>query len=42
MREKACVFVDGENVRLREFMGLDSPRAALNDDSTIVATEAVS
>jgi hypothetical protein len=29
-------------VRLREFMGLDSPRAALKDDSTLVATEAVS
>ena len=29
-------------VRLREFMGLDSSRAALKDDSTIVATEAVS
>ena len=29
-------------VRLREFMGLDSPRAALKDDSTIIATEAVS
>ena len=29
-------------VRLREFMGLDSTRAALNDNSTIIATEAVS
>jgi uncharacterized LabA/DUF88 family protein len=29
-------------LRLREFMGLDSPGDALKDDSTIVATEAVS
>jgi hypothetical protein len=29
-------------VRLREFMGLDSPRAALKDDSRIVDTEAIS